>query len=206
MSKIIRTSLDKYQSWRAPDVKKKQLKDKIPSASSSTGDTIDQAKQQGYELGYQQALMAHESNLQKKISILKTMIKKLELPLAQLDASLQKQLAQFAMTVAKRIIGREIEQDTAHAERMIQDLLRGMQGVKKQVGFRVHPVDAVWLNDAFRRHANAEGLHVVEDASIPAGECRLDTDSNQMDVSIKARLAYLAAKLMHEQGTDDENL
>jgi flagellar assembly protein FliH len=209
MSKIIRNSADLAKAWQAPNLKDKSKeanisKEAAPSPELSQQQNVELAKQEGYALGYQQALETHEALFKDKILLVNKVLKKLEFPLAQLDENMQKQIVNLALTVAKKIIAREIKHDTVYVQAMVEEFLQGIQEVKQAVSFSIHPHDAEWLRAALQQHTDGVSAPIHADENLAPGECRLHSDGINLAVTIKARLAFLAAKLMHEQNPNDE--
>lgn len=106
-------------------------------------------------------------------------------------ADMESQIITLALTIAQKIVQREIKRDEAYLTRLIKAALLQM-GTTKQVTARVKPANAAQL-------AHTEGLmqeslgklQVVVDDSLAVGDCVVESESDLLDGCLSTRFGAI---------------
>jgi type III secretion protein L len=106
------------------------------------------------------------------------------------------EVAELALAVARKVLGRELDRPGAVVE-LAGHALAEARG-RRQVVLRVHPDDAREVRAAASRLAAAVAggpLELREDPAVSRGGAIVDTDDGRIDAGIEAQLDVLARAL-----------
>lgn len=113
-------------------------------------------------------------------------------------AAMEQELIALAISVARKVLGRELKQDrSAVVDLAVQAL--GQARHRKEISIRVHPADAAELRRQERRLleglARARWIEVREDESLPAGAVLVETEAGMIDARLEPQLEALSQAL-----------
>lgn len=175
-------------------------------ASLDPAALLEQARTQatatGYADGYARGREAAESALRDQTRRLTSLLDGAEHDLRDALFALEPQVIELAMTVAGRVVEREI---AAHPELVVEVVRAALTAAAKLpvVCVRVHPDDqptlaAVWESLAPTRATNP--VEIVVDPRIQPGGCVIDTASGFVDAQPRTRLDELRMQVLPVTG------
>lgn len=152
----------------------------VRTAQKPTSDKVDSIYQQAYaegleagrREGYQQGLRQAQGHTQSLLPILQH----IQEPLAAVDARTAQELLALALEIAKVVIRHELD---LHPERLlplVQEALASLPVNTSNPRIVLHPQDILMLRELMPELEN-HGVHLVEDATLDRGGCRVLTDS-----------------------------
>jgi flagellar assembly protein FliH len=110
----------------------------------------------------------------------------------------ERQMVNLALSVARRIVHREVSID--------QDLLLAMARVALQrlgdsavVTVRLHPEEHAATVGQQTEQFTGTNVTVVADARVPRGGCRIESDFGAMDVGVEAQIQEVARALLGDR-------
>jgi flagellar biosynthesis/type III secretory pathway protein FliH len=113
-------------------------------------------------------------------------------------ASLEDEVAEVALAVARRILGRVLEERPEWVVELARSGLLAARA-RREVALRVHPDDAPLLRAETPRLAalleRAPGLAVREDPRVERGGVVVETEAGRVDARVDAQLALLERAL-----------
>jgi flagellar assembly protein FliH len=145
---------------------------------------LSEARAEGLREGEQQtrALLSEELTLQRKL--VTDALAGLEHDRNEYFSKVEIELVHIALAVAARILHRESQIDRMVVAGLVKVMLEKLQqGTKVKV--RVRPDDASNWRHYFQDNEN---LEVVEDSSLAAQECKLETELGIADLGLDAQL------------------
>jgi type III secretion system HrpE/YscL family protein len=107
-------------------------------------------------------------------------------------------LVRLAVTLAQQVLDHELSSDPAAILRLVRRAVAQVSWAPR-ARVRLHPEEARRLEQAYPRlSATAAGgaeLEIRADASLSPGDCLVETESGEVDGSVRARLADLEQAL-----------
>lgn len=163
-------------------------------------------RQQAEHAGRQAAEAAIERILDEKVAKqMKTLTPALTAAVKQIEDSRQEWLqtwesrtVQLACSIARRIIGRELQQQPELPLQWITDALRLCAGAA-EITVKLHPADHATLGGQVTQLAEkfhpAAPANIVADESVTVGGCRVETQFGVIDQQIETQLDRVAQEL-----------
>lgn len=145
---------------------------------------------EGYAAGMQQAMEAVQADRQALARLAQT----LDQSLQQSEQQMAEQLLQLAMGLARAMLKTHLAVDEGAVLPVVTEAVRALPYVQQPARIFVHPLDAA----AVRQHVaetQEERWHIVEDAAIERGGCRVDTGANEVDAGNAVRWRKIAEAL-----------
>lgn len=155
-----------------------------------------QAQEEGYAAGHAQGLKAGEAQAKANIESLAKLFKSLARPLEQIDDQVQQELVALAIAIARQIIRRELKLDPGHMVGIVRDALNHLPLANRTIQIRLHPDDATVVKELLSVDEKSENWKIIDDAALSRGDCRVVSETSQIDASLDKRLAAIAASLL----------
>jgi len=160
----------------------------------------DEAKKAGYEAGLKQGLQ----EMKVKAGQLQSIINFLQNPIEEMDQSVEEQLSQMAMFLAKQLLRKESSFDEKHIQTLIHESLEYLPIKANNVRVRLNPADIDLLNQA-EINTNEQSWECVSDPSVKASGCVIESDTSHIDATLETRVEQLVEQLglQPSTGSDD---
>lgn len=149
---------------------------------------VERARAEGLEAGKTQA---HESFLKELDELKKqytSSVAKLDDTAKKLDEFIAKneaELSTTALQIAKEVIAKELEEDSAKIAVGLTKKLLAELGEAKEIKLSVNPEDASYIKQSFSDDAR---VSVVGDEAIAKGGVIITSDAGNIEASLSARL------------------
>lgn len=148
----------------------------------------DAARKEGYQTGLQEVHAEFEQ--------VKEAIKVFYDSPQQVYDSVAPDILEISLDIAKKIIKKEVTENTDIILENIKDILKGLSKDESKITLRVNPSQAQMLKQEVPEIAVSFGLevklYVVSDESIMPGGCVLTTSNGVIDASIESQLAIIS--------------
>jgi flagellar assembly protein FliH len=204
LSRIIRSEeLSDCQTWLVPEVKREGVRQTKPVTARQLEEIQNQARQEGFQQGLQEGRDAGLKELRERVQVLEKIAYSLDKPFEQLDETVEQQLAQLAMLVARQLVRRELKTEPEQVIAVVREALAALPVAVRNVRLALHPDDAALIRDVMSVGEGQQQLQLVEDPVQTRGGCRVFTDTSQIDASVEARLNALIAHVMGGQRSGD---
>jgi len=145
-----------------------------------------EARARGFEAGRLEALAGQLSAAQAR-----------DRALCEAEA----RVVELALAAAQKLLHRALELEPERALDVVRPLLAQLRHAHR-IDLHVHPADASpvrrWLAQALSddADADAEGLHLHEDANLTRGGCLVVTERGTLDARVEVQLAALERALL----------
>src|SRR6185436_6106834 len=126
--------------------------------------------------------------LQARIERLDTIMNTLAQPFQQLDAEVEDQLLQLALTVARHLVRRELRIDPAQVIAVIRETVGLLPASARDVRVHLHPEDAAIVREKLAMPTGERAWTIAEDPVMSRGGCRVTTESAQIDARLETRI------------------
>jgi flagellar assembly protein FliH len=204
LSRIIRSEeLSDCQTWLVPEVKREGVRQTKPVTARQLEEIQNQARREGFQQGLQEGRDAGLKELRERVQVLEKIAYSLDKPFEQLDETVEQQLAQLAMLVARQLVRRELKTEPEQVIAVVREALAALPVAVRNVRLALHPDDAALIRDVMSVGEGQQQLQLVEDPVQTRGGCRVFTDTSQIDASVEARLNALIAHVMGGQRSGD---
>lgn len=141
-----------------------------------------------------------EVALTAKLESLELLMTRLFDPIGEQDTQIERSVIHLVEHIARKVIQRELTTDSRQIGNVLRDALKLLPMGATNVRIFINPQDFAQVKALRERHE--ENWRIVEDDTLQAGGCRIETEHSRIDASIETRLAQAVAKMydqMHEQ-------
>lgn len=205
-----------YQSWQAPVVEGPitgKLDDSPPKPPTARemqalqkeayNEGFNLGRKEGREKGYAEGYKGGQEKLRERIQLLEGLLELFAEPLKQLDDDVEQNIVELTIQIARHLIRRELKVEPGEIVAVVREGLSALPVSARQSRIYLHPEDAELVRNALSLSEEDQSWRIEEDLLMMRGDCRIETESSQIDASIDARLSAIAAKLLGgERDTD----
>jgi flagellar assembly protein FliH len=189
---VSREQLQDVQRWNIPAMNLPAAHAE-PAARPTVADLEaigDQARREGYEQGLGEGRRAAHGELQRQLQHLRSLCDALARPLEDVDAAVERQLAELAMLVARGVLQAELRLQPEHLLKIVRKAIGALPAATARIDIIVHPQSAALLREGLSE-AEERGWCIVEDPQLKPGDCRIAGADSRIDASIETRLAAM---------------
>ncbi|MGH8181049.1 MAG: FliH/SctL family protein [Steroidobacteraceae bacterium] len=195
------------ERWRPPEVAGpiigRSLEDRAAAtAEESLRRTLKDAETRGYEAGMARAraeTSVQLAALGERVKRLDTALHLLSRPLEQLDADIEGELAQLALSIGKQLARRELRIEPAQVIAILRESLALLPAAAREVRVHLHPEDAATVREHLTTPGTERAWTMVEDPTLSRGGCVINSESSRIDARLEARIAAVAASALGDE-------
>lgn len=167
---------------------------------------FEEARELGLRQGHAEGLASGQAEIARRAATLERLISALARPFDELDAQVEHELVQLAITLAQALVRRELRLDPGQVVAVVQEALAALPMASRKVRVCLHPEDLPLVAEALPGH-NADDAdadwRLQEDLSLRRGDCRIQSEHSLIDASMEKRLAAVVAQLAGGEREDD---
>ncbi len=197
----------KIERWRLPEVEgpiigRPREDRRAAAAEESVRHTLKEAQTRGYEAGMARASAetgARLAALEERVKRLDAALQLLARPLQQLDAEIEDELAQLALSVGKQLARRELHIEPTQVIAILRESLALLPIAAREVRVHLHPEDAATVREHLTTPATDRAWTIVEDPTLSRGGCVIHSQSSRIDARLEARIAAVAASALGDE-------
>lgn len=119
--------------------------------------------------------------------------------MAALESQLASDLVSLAVDIARQVLRRELSGGADTLLPVAAEALRALGEGASRLEVRAHPGDAAALRPHLKKMAGDRAWHLLEDASVARGGCRVEADTGVADASFEARWQAVMSALGREE-------
>jgi len=198
LSKLIRgDDTEELERWRTLAMESTKGSPSSPSVltAAKLEALQEQAHKEGYEAGYAEGRKKGEAEVRAQADRLKNVFNALANPLEQLDTTIQEELVALSIAIARQIIRRELKADPGHMMGIVREALNQLPLANRTIQIRLHPDDAATLRGMLTLDDKSQRWELVDDPALSRGDCRVVSETSQIDATLERRLTAIAAAL-----------
>ncbi|MEO0421409.1 MAG: flagellar assembly protein FliH [Pseudomonadota bacterium] len=125
-------------------------------------------------------------------------------PLAEVTASVEKEILALVVAMARQIIRRELKTSPDEIVGTVRDALGQLPIANREVRVELHPEDAALIRDRLQdRQQGTKRWTIVEDPLIARGGCRVTSDDSLIDATLDSRIGALVSRVFGEQRNEE---
>lgn len=160
-----------------------------------------EGRKEGQAAGHKQGLEKAEAETRKsietKLSELESLMGELLAPIERHQDELESALVNLAIVLARAVIHRELTVDSSQIRNVVTDAVNSLPATRENVKIRINPSDHDWVREVAGR-LDAE-VAVVEDATIMAGGCEVETRHSLVDYTVEKRFQKTVQAMLEQQ-------
>jgi len=162
----------------------------------------EEAEARGYEAGMAKAqaeMQARIAALDARLQQIDSILQLLGRPLQDLDARVESELTQLALTVGKQLARRELKIDPAQVIAIIRESLGQLPIAAREVRVHLHPEDAAAVRERLATPTTERAWTVVEDPTLSRGGCIVRSETSQIDARLESRVHAVMTSTLGEE-------
>lgn len=194
-SKIIPAESLTAEKWRVPAMDAKKENTQQLLTARKIDELQKQAQDEGFQQGYKEGIEKGQQDTKNQAERLKKIADQLQKPLAELDETVVSELVSLALVLARQIIRRELKSDPTHIVGIVREVVGQLPVAARTVRIHLHPEDAAVFRTSIVLDKES-AWHIVDDPSINYGDCKVMTESSQVDATVERRLTAAIASLL----------
>lgn len=157
-----------------------------------------QVHEEAYRRGFEEGLAAGKAELAARAARLTALTEAFVQPLQGLDAAVEEELVNLAVTLAQHLVRREIERDPETLRGAVHDCLAVLATGARDVTVHLNPDDAALLR-AQAPPAGGVRYTIADDPTLARGDLRVTSGSSVVDGTLAARCAEILAAARSER-------
>ena len=196
--------------WDAPAVAGKTVQGRRTGRTVSELEDVEQrAHKEAYAKGHAAGVAAARAEQEKGLNHVKTQVANIDKmasaiaqPYRDLDAQVEEQLVQLAVTIARQLVRRELRMDPAQVIAIIRESVALLPAATRDVRVHLHPDDATIVREKLATPTADRAWTIVEDPVMTRGGCRVTTDTAHIDQRLETRIQGIMAAILGEERSD----
>src|SRR5688572_3275334 len=169
-------------------------------------DVEKRAYEEAYTKGRAEGLASAEREMRPQLQQLQARVERLDAiigtlarPLQELDAEVEDQLVQLALTVARHLVRRELRMDPSQVIAIIRETVALLPAAARDARVHLHPEDAAVVREKLATPTGERVWTIVEDPVMGRGGCRVTTDTAHIDARLETRIGTVVSALLGEE-------
>ncbi len=209
---IPREELGEFEAWK-PGSLGGGAKAAAPApAPEPTADEwrakIAAARQEGYQAGYRDGLVALEgfkqSFAQQATAQVGALLSSFDAELSALEGQMAEALARAAVQMARQVLRSELQAAPERVAAVAAEAVNAVLLSARQITVQCHPQDLPLIAEGADEALKARGARLVANAQIGRGGVLVESDVGSIDARIATRWAQAAAALGADEAWSDE--
>jgi flagellar assembly protein FliH len=193
--------------WDLPSVSGKAIQGRRPGKTVGELEDVErrayeEAFAKGREAGVAAAKAEHAQILaqaQAQVTRLQQIVDSLAGPLQDVDAQVESELVNLALTVARQLVRRELRIDPSQVIAIIRETVALLPVAARDVRVHLHPEDAAIVRERLAATTAERAWSIVEDPVLTRGGCRVTTDAALIDARLETRVNTVIATILGDE-------
>ncbi len=160
-----------------------------------------QGKTEGEKKGYDESLHL----LQDKEAEFVSLLDSLATPFENLDETVEKELVDLAIGIAKQVVRREIKTDPGQIIAVIREAVNALPVAGQKLIVQLHPEDAKLVKNFLALDEVSSPWTITEDPLTTRGGCIVKTENSHIDSTVENRLAVIVATVLGGEREEDQD-
>lgn len=194
------------ERWTLPEMQGPVVGRSIDERRTGGADGVKSARLEAEARGYaagqakaQAEMQAGIATLEARVRQLDSILQLLSRPLLELDAQVDKELTQLALTVGKQLARRELQLDPAQVIGIIRESLGQLPAAARDVKVHLHPEDAAVVRERLAAPTSERAWTIIEDPTLSRGGCVVRSEVSQIDARLESRVHTLVTSTFGEE-------
>jgi flagellar assembly protein FliH len=137
--------------------------------------------------------------LDQQVARLDAILVTLARPLAELDMSVERELAELACAIARQVVRRELRTEPAHVIGAIREAVALLPAAARDVRVLLHPEDAALVRERLVDSGAGRVWAITEDPMMGRGGCRVVAENSTIDARLETRVGAVIAHVLGDE-------
>lgn len=202
---IPREEIKDFERWKPGSIDSAERRghsrgrDGAPPTVEEWQAMVGEARQEGYQQGYRDGLVALE-NFKQSFSAqtsaqLGALVASFDQQFEEMEARMAQALAHTAVLLARQVLRMEIGCRPEVVAALAQDALNAVQASARHVVVHVNPEDHGLVAEGAGELLTARGARLVADGSVSRGGCIVRSDADLVDSRLETRWEQAAVSM-----------
>lgn len=188
--------------WSCPPLDQGARENRKPAASKlNTAAHLDAIEKAAYEEGFARGHAegyAHGNRAAQAVAAqMSLLLEHLSRPLKDLNIEVEHALIRLVIDTARRLVNHAIELEPRLVSGAVHEAVSSVATSTREMKIFVHPEDLLVLNNQLTLTTDA-CWKMMPDATLRRGDCRVVTESSQIDARLDTRQANIERALLGE--------
>lgn len=192
------------QRWELPLLSFGEKVSKAPPPP--TAEQLERIEHAAYEEGYARGRSeghadgrkAGMAEVRTEAQRLRDLFDHVSRPLAEIDAEVERTLVALTIEVARRLVDHHLQLDPELTAHSVREAVASLATPPREARVHLNPEDVAVLEAALPAPSDVHSWRLVADKQLRRGDCRLVTESGQVDSLLDTRQAAIARGLLGE--------
>jgi flagellar assembly protein FliH len=167
--------------------------------ASHLEDLQKQAYEEAHAEGYAAGLAAGAAEIDARAARLDELLTSLAKPYELLDETVERNLVDLAITIAKQLFRRELRVDPSHVIGVVREAISLLPGSSRDVTVKLHPEDMALVDELLSKSEGKRAWITVEDPLIDRGGCKVSTENSQIDAQVEKRFEAVVTAIVGDE-------
>ena len=217
MSRVIhREDITEIQPWRVSELEKprpttksiaakpKATKVEVPTAER-LAEIQAQAYQEGFKKGHREGLEASKSEMRACVERFDKLMTTLTKPFEELDLQVEQELLALVAVLTRQLVRRQFKLDPGEIIPVIREAMAALPASARDIRLYLSPEDALLVRESLSLAEEERTWKIVDDPVLTRGDCRVMSDTSQIDARLETRLNALMVSLMGSQRASEQD-
>ncbi|MEH6566113.1 MAG: flagellar assembly protein FliH [Halopseudomonas sp.] len=156
-------------------------------------DGFSTGEKDGFHAGQLKGQQEARTVLEARLAELEVLMKQLMIPLQEQDQQIEDMLLHMLEAMLREVLQREMRTDRTQVLQVLRGALKALPVGAGNIRIYLNPDDFDAIKALRERHE--ESWRLLEDDSLMAGGCRVETEHSQVDATLETRMQQLIAQL-----------
>lgn len=161
--------------------------------------------QQGFKEGAEQGYQEKSHTLKQQCATFISMIDTLQEPFKNLDASVEEELVELAIGIARQLLRREIKIEPGQVIAVVKAAVKALPVAHQHISLTLHPEDAELVRTTLELDEMSPPWKINEDPLMTRGGCIVDSGASHVDASVEKRLNAIINNIMGGERKSDRS-
>lgn len=219
MNKIVQSDeIKSIEPWAISEDDFSEASSKVDSSGFSSGimgvkqpdvsalgdiqQLLNEAQEKGFVRGKERGMAESDALYQEKINQLDSLLKSLSQPLDDMTESIEQTLTQLSLKIAGHLFRQELTVEPEKVEKIVHEALQLLPVTSQNIEIHLNHDDLLIIQDGSE---NSQGIeekyHFVDDPALNRGDCKIISDTSEVDATLETRLESIWKTVFHN---DDE--
>lgn len=197
----------------AEDIAQRAMRWELPllnteqPAPPPTAEEIDSIEKAAYEDGFARGLADGQAQgyadgaqrVREQAERLHGLFDQLTKPLRELDTEVERMIVALAIDIGRRLAQESLQQEPQRVTGIVREALALLSEPVREARIVLHPQDLELVDATLGEVPRVERWHLVADAELQRGDCRIVTESRQIDARLDTRETGIAQALLGDR-------
>lgn len=151
----------------------------------------------GFHAGQLKAQQEAKARLDQRMGEIDALLTQLMEPMNEQDEQVEDMLLKLVENMVRQVIQRELRTDSSQIVKVLRGALKALPMGAGNIRIYLNPADFEAIKALRERHE--ESWRLLEDDTLLAGGCRVETEHSQLDATVETRLKQIIEQLFEER-------